>query len=170
VGIIVLTTFIVNLRHALYSITLAPQLGHLPQRWLLPLGFWLTDESFVVTAARCDQPDTSPYKHWYMLGSALFMYVNWQVCTLIGVLAGQAIPDPAGWGLDFAMSVTFTGMVAPMVKTRPVALAALVSSLTAVLANSLPNKAGLMLAAGLGIAAGLLAEPRGEPTPEGETP
>ena len=44
--IIVLTTFVVNLRHALYSITLAPSLKHLPQRWLLPLGFLLTDETY----------------------------------------------------------------------------------------------------------------------------
>src|SRR5215213_6522088 len=49
IPIIILTTFIVNLRHALYSATLAPFVKHLPQRWLLPLAYTLTDESFVVT-------------------------------------------------------------------------------------------------------------------------
>src|SRR3972149_9600486 len=40
---IILPTFIVNLRHMLYSATLAPHLNKLPRAWLIPLGFWLTD-------------------------------------------------------------------------------------------------------------------------------
>src|SRR5687768_2624482 len=54
---IILTTFVVNLRHMLYSATLAPHMRHLPQRWLLPLGFWLTDESFAIVIARYNEPD-----------------------------------------------------------------------------------------------------------------
>ena len=50
--IIVLTTLVVNLRHMLYAATLAPHMQKLPQRWLLPLGFWLTDESFVASITR----------------------------------------------------------------------------------------------------------------------
>jgi predicted branched-subunit amino acid permease len=37
VAIIVLTTFIVNLRHMLYSATLLPHLKNLPQKWRIPL-------------------------------------------------------------------------------------------------------------------------------------
>jgi 4-azaleucine resistance transporter AzlC len=157
-GTIILTTFIVNLRHALYSTTLAPHMKHLSQKWLLPLGFWLTDETFVVAAQRYDQPDLSPYKHWFTLGSAVFMYTNWQLCTYIGLIAGRAIPDPANWGLDFAMIVTFLGMLIPMVKDRPVFIAVLVAGISALIANSLPNQMGLFIAALLGIAAGVFAE------------
>ena len=57
VPIIILTTFIVNLRHALYSATLAPYVKHLPQRWLLPLGFMLTDEAFVIASTHYNEPD-----------------------------------------------------------------------------------------------------------------
>ncbi len=157
-GIIILTTWIVNLRHALYSTTLAPHMKHLPHRWLLPLGFWLTDESFVVTINRFTAADDSPYKHWYFFGSAVFMYTNWQLCTLIGLIAGQAIPDPASWGLDFAMVVTFIGMVIPMIKTHPTLIAVVVAGVTAIVANNLPNQIGLFLAAILGMAAGVIAE------------
>ncbi len=157
-AIIVLTTFVVNLRHALYSTTLGPSMRHLSQRWLLPLGFWLTDETFVVTAQRFARPGDAPNRHWFFLGSAVFMYVNWQVCTLIGVLAGQAIPDPLSWGLDFAMSVTFIGMVVPMVTNRPILISVLIAGATALAANGMPNKLGLLLAALLGVAAGVLAE------------
>lgn len=156
-SVIVLTTFVVNLRHMLYSATMAPHLARLPARWLLPLGFWLTDESFVVAARHYEDNDRQQ-KHWYLLGSEIAMYLNWQVVTWIGIAAGQAIPDPANWGLDFAMVVTFIGMLVPMIKGRPTLAAALVAGATALLANGLPNQFGLLLAALLGIAAGVLAE------------
>ena len=76
--IIVLTTFIVNLRHMLYSATLLPYLKDLPQRWRIPLAFWLTDETFAVTVHRFQRDDASPFKHWYQLGSSIAMYLNWQ--------------------------------------------------------------------------------------------
>jgi 4-azaleucine resistance transporter AzlC len=157
-AVIILTTFVVNLRHALYSASLAPYMKHLPQRWLAPLGFWLTDESFAIVIARYTRADDSPYKHWYFLGSAIFMYVNWNLCTYIGLRAGQAIPDARGLGLDFAMVVTFIGIVVPLVKSRAIMVAVTVAGISAVLANPLPNKLGLMVAALLGVAAGVLVE------------
>lgn len=156
--VIVLTTFVVNLRHALYAASLAPHMKHLPQRWLAPLGFWLTDESFVVVIARYTKTDASPFKHWYFLGSALFMYSNWQLCTVIGMAAGQAIPNPRAWGLDFALVVTFIGMLAQFVRNRPALIACATAGLTAVVAHGLPNQMGLLLAAVVGIVAGVLAE------------
>jgi 4-azaleucine resistance transporter AzlC len=155
---VVLTTFVVNLRHALYSATLAPYMKHLSQKWLLPLGFWLTDETFVIVVQRYQQPDDSPYKHWYHFGSSVFMYVNWQLSTLVGILAGQSIQDPGRWGLSFAMVVTFIGMLLPMLNTRPMLLAAVVAAASSVLLNGLDNKLGLLLAALLGVVAGVVAE------------
>ena len=99
--IIILTTFVVNLRHSLYSATLAPHMKHLPQRWLVPLGFWLTDESFLVVEQRYRQPDASPYKHWFFLGSAIFMYTNWQLCTWIGICRRPGAARPGQLGARF---------------------------------------------------------------------
>jgi 4-azaleucine resistance transporter AzlC len=156
--IIILTTFIVNLRHALYSASLAPYMNHLPQRWLLPLGFWLTDESYAVTIKRYIKADDAPYKHWFFFGSAVAMYTNWQICTLIGVIAGSAFEDAASWGLDFAMVVTFIGIVVPLIITHPMLIAVIVAGSTAVLFDGLPNKIGLFIAAACGITAGYFAE------------
>ncbi len=164
VPVIILTTFVVNLRHALYSATLAPFVRHLPQRWLLPLGFMLTDESFVVTSTHYNQPGDLKYKHWYFLGANLAMYVPWSVSTWIGIFAGMSIPDSALLGLDFAMSVTFIGMLVPLVKNRPVLAAVVVASIVAVLTFGIPNKIGLIIAALSGVVAGVVAEARlGEP-------
>jgi 4-azaleucine resistance transporter AzlC len=153
--VIVLTTLVVNLRHMLYAATLAPHTKSLPRRWLLPLGFWLTDESFVVVIKRYQRVDISPYKHWFYLGSALLMYLNWQVCTFIGIIAGQGIDDPLKWGLDFAMIVTFVGMLVPMIKNKSVGVAVLASGIAALLLRGMPNKLGLILASLIGVAVGM---------------
>jgi len=105
--IIVLTTLVVNLRHMLYAATLAPHMELLPNRWLVPLGFWLTDESFVVVIQRYQQQDRSPYKHWFFLGSAVPMYTNWQACTFIGILAGGQHRDLAQELIDFMLGQRF---------------------------------------------------------------
>jgi len=156
---IVLTTFVVNLRHSLYSTTLAPHMRHLPHRWLLPLGFWLTDESFAVVIERYNRPDRSPLKHWFFLGSAVIMYVNWSICTWIGIAAGQSIPNPEAWGLEFAMPVTFIGIVIPSLKSRSLVLSALAAGAGALVFAGLPNKLGLIVAALLGVLVGVLAAP-----------
>lgn len=156
-GIIILTTFVVNLRHALYSASLAPYVKHLSHKWLLPLGFWLTDEAYAVTITRYTDRDDSAYKHWFYFGAAVLMYVNWQLCTLIGILAGQVLPNAEAYAA-MAMSVTFIGIVVPLVRTRPMLVATVVSGVAAVAFNGLENKVGLMIAAVLGILAGYLAE------------
>lgn len=158
VAIIVATTFIVNLRHMLYSATLLPHLNQLPQRWRIPLAFWLTDETFAVTIRRFHQTDASPCRHWYQLGSSLAMYLNWQLWCFAGMVLGERIPDVAGWGLDVAMPVTFIGMIIPFVKTRPVEICVLTAGATALLTLGLPYKLGLLVAALAGIAAGMTAE------------
>jgi 4-azaleucine resistance transporter AzlC len=161
---IILTTFVVNIRHSLYAATLAPYMRHLPQRWLIPLGFWLTDESFVVVVQRYQQADASPYKHYFYLGSALMMYGFWQLSTLVGIVAGQSIPDPQSWGLDFALIATFIGMLVPMLVARPMLVAALVAGIAAVAWNALanrlelPSQLGLLVAAVLGVLAGMATE------------
>jgi 4-azaleucine resistance transporter AzlC len=158
VPVIILTTFIVNLRHALYSATLAPYVRHLPQRWLVPLGVLLTDESFVFTSLHYTAPGDITYKHWYFLGTNLAMYVPWQISTWIGIFAGTRIPDPTRLGLDFAMIATFSGMLVPLVKNRPVLAAVVVAGIVAVIAYPLPNNIGLLIAALAGVAAGVIAE------------
>jgi predicted branched-subunit amino acid permease len=149
---------VVNLRHLLYSVSLVPHIQQLPQPWKLLIGFWLTDEAFAVAIARYNQPDLSPNKHWYYLGAAVFMYTNWQICTLLGLTIGRMIPNAASWGLDFAMSATFIGMIIPYLKNKPMYSAVIVSGATALLANSLPHQFGLIVAAIAGITAGIIAE------------
>lgn len=156
--IIILTTFVVNLRHLLYSLSLVPYVQRLSSFWRVIIGFWLTDEVFAVAINRYHRRDRYIYKHWYYLGAATLMYSNWLVCTVIGLSVGHLIPNAANYGLDFAMSVTFIGMVIPYLKNKPMVITVICSGIMALLTHNLPYQSGLMVAASTGIMAGMFAQ------------
>jgi 4-azaleucine resistance transporter AzlC len=155
---IILTTFVVNLRHALYATSLGPFLKELPRRWLLPLAFWLTDETYAVTIRRYQQGPDNLHRQWYQLSSSVGMYLNWQLWTAVGLIAGTKLAGLAEWGLDFAMAVTFIGIVVPLVRSLPMLLCAAVAGAGAVLLRGLPSNLGLLAAALAGMIAGTLFE------------
>jgi uncharacterized membrane protein len=71
------------------------------------------------------------------------------------VLLGAAIP--AGWSLDFSIALTFMALLVLSVHRRSEAGAALVAAVVVLPALVLPHKLGLLVAAAVGIAAGLAA-------------
>lgn len=158
--VLVLTIFVVNLRHALYSASVAPYVKHLPLRWKLLLAYLLTDEAYAVGGSRYardgGRPDPSPHRHWYFLGAGFTLWAAWQVSTAAGVFLGAQVP--AGWSLDFTLALTFIALVFPTLKDLASGAAALVAGTVAVLAFGMPYKLGLVVAAGAGLAAGLAAE------------
>jgi 4-azaleucine resistance transporter AzlC len=156
--IIFFTTFIVNLRHMLYSATLLPQLKALPQRWRIPLAFWLTDETFAVTVHRYREDDGAPFRHWFQLGSSIAMYLNWQFWCLVGVVLGDRIPDASSWGLDVAMPIAFIGMTIPFVKSMPMVVCVLAAGISALITAGMPYGLGIVISAFVGILAGLVTE------------
>lgn len=152
-----LTTFVVNLRHALYSATLLPFARDWSLAWRWPLAFWLTDETFAVVEHRFRTKGAAGGQ-WYWLGSSLAMYGNWLLWTVVGVSLGQSLPGLANLGLDFAMGATFAAIVAPQLKHRPALGAAVAAGVVAMLGRGLPYKLDLMLAALAGVLSGLLLE------------
>jgi 4-azaleucine resistance transporter AzlC len=158
IPLIILTVFVVNLRHLIYAVSLIPYIQHLPQIWKFALGFWLTDEAFAVAIARYGQTDKSPYKHWYHLGAALFLYVNWQLFTIAGFTLGNFIPNADNWGLDFVMSATFIGLLIPYLINKPMMIAVVVSGAMALVFHTLPYNLGLIVATLSGVISGISAE------------
>jgi 4-azaleucine resistance transporter AzlC len=153
--VIIATTLVVNLRHMLYAANLVPRIRHLPQRWRIIMAFGLTDETFAAVSNRYLQQEETQELHWFYLGSFLAMYSNWVFCTALGVGLGKMFPDMTHWGLDFAMSVTFIGMVVPYLRNTPMWAAVIVAGTMAIATAGMPHKLGLMVAAICGIAVGL---------------
>jgi 4-azaleucine resistance transporter AzlC len=169
--VMILTAFVVNLRHALYSASLAPFVHQLPWRWKLPLAYLLTDEAYAVVITHyATQPALTPSPspvedgpgarvgHWYFLGAGLALWTTWQVSTAVGVFLGAQVPE--SWSLDFTLALTFIALVVPALKDRPSVAAALSAGVTALLAYGLPYKLGLIAAAGVGIVVGMWVENR----------
>jgi len=159
--VIVLTIAIVNLRHMLYSASIAPYLQALPMRWKVLLSYLLTDEAYAVTILHYELEDKKQNGHWFFLGAGLTLWIGWQISTAAGILLGTTLPE--SWPLDFALPVTFIALIMPALKDRPAVAAALSAGGVALLAYSLPYKLGLVLAGLLGIVVGTFLEGRKPP-------
>jgi 4-azaleucine resistance transporter AzlC len=156
--VIILTIAVVNLRHALYSASLAPYLKDVSLRWKVLLSYLLTDEAYAPSIIKYEKEGITNTSHYFLFGAGLALWSIWQISTALGVFLGKAIPD--SWQLDFALPLTFIAMVVPVLKKRPLIAAAVSASLVALLAYSLPFKLGLILAALTGIAVGTFMEGR----------
>ncbi|HLO31849.1 MAG TPA: AzlC family ABC transporter permease [Anaerolineales bacterium] len=159
--VIVLTIAVVNLRHMLYSASLAPYVAPLSIRWKTLLSYLLTDEAYAPTIIHYEKEGSTPYAHWFLLGAGLMLWCTWQISTALGIFLGTAIPE--SWSLDFALPLTFIAMVVPTLKNQPAIAAALSAGIVALVAFSLPYKLGLILAAVVGIIVGTFLE--GKKTP-----
>jgi 4-azaleucine resistance transporter AzlC len=151
------TTFIVNLRHLLYSASLAPHTRSLPLRWRMLLAYLLTDEAYAVTIIHYNDKDSPPAtRHWFFLGAGMMLWTTWQLTTAVGIILGARIPPE--WSLDFALPLTFIGIIVPTLRDRPHVGAALAAGGVAVAAFALPYQLGLVAAAVVGIAVGMVLE------------
>ena len=123
----IITGFVINLRHALYSASVAPYVRHLNPAWKGILAYLLTDEAYAVTITHYQQEGDQSHRHWYFLGAGLALWTSWQISTAAGVFLGAQVP--ASWGLEFTLALTFIALVVPQIKDRPSLLAALTAGL-----------------------------------------
>jgi 4-azaleucine resistance transporter AzlC len=156
--VIILTIAVVNLRHMLYSASLAPYLKNLSLKWKILLSYLLTDEAYAPSILKYEEEGITPTSHWFVLGAGFSLWFIWQTSTALGIFLGTAIPE--SWSLDFALPLTFIAMVIPALKNRPMVAAAVSAGLVALLTYNLQFKLGLILAALTGITVGAIMEGR----------
>ena len=154
----IISAFFVNLRHALYSASIAPYIRHLSPLWKFVLSYLLTDEAYAVSIMHYQDSSDGRNKHWHLLGSGLALWTCWQLSTAAGIFLGAQVPS--AWGLEFTLALTFIALAVPAVVDKPTALAAVSAGLVSVLTRGLPYKLNLILAAVVGIGAGLWSEKR----------
>lgn len=124
---IILTTFILNLRHIIMSICVAERMGKasLPARFVAAFG--VTDESFAIFTTVKKENCTL----WFFLGIITVTYSSWNVGTLIGAVFSDLLPAVLTVALKVSLYAMFTALLVPGIKGN-IKLAALVV-LTAVL-------------------------------------
>jgi 4-azaleucine resistance transporter AzlC len=156
--VVILVVFVVNLRHALYSASVAPHVQHLDPGWKILLAYLLTDEAYAVTISHYNKAGDPSKKHWYFLGAGLTLWSSWQVSTALGIFIGAQLPQ--SWPLGFVLPLTFIALVVPALKDKAGIAAAVVAALVGLLTLGFPLKIGLLFAAFTGILTGLLLERR----------
>lgn len=127
---IVLTTFVVNLRHLLMSAALSTWLRGWSRKKLAWFAFQLTDETFALHSARfskgnIDAPTT--------LGINLIAQSAWVSGTCLGMFAGGLIGDVRPIGLDFALAGMFIFLLLGQIKSRTHFVVALCGAFGAIL-------------------------------------
>ena len=168
--VLLLTTFIVNLRHMLYSASLAPYMQKLPARWKWLLAYLLTDEAYAPTILHYRQGEENhgdtestempDRRHWFLLGAGLALWSVWQVSTAVGIFLGAEVPP--SWALDFTLALTFIALLVPVLTDRPSVAAALAAGIIVLVGAGWPYKLGLVTAALVGIAVGAWLDARRE--------
>ncbi len=152
--VIVLSAGILNLRHVIYSASLAPFYKKLSPLWKAALAFVMVDQVYALAYAHHSANPTAPNKHWYHAGLGVTIGSVWLVASMIGYFLGAIIPD--SWSLTFVIPLMFLALLVPSVKDRSYLIAALVSAIVIMFTVDLPNNIGLIIATIAGIATGFM--------------
>ncbi|MDF7667382.1 AzlC family ABC transporter permease [Orbaceae bacterium ESL0727] len=109
ISAIIFTVFLINSRHFLMSMSLAPTFRKDSLWHNLGIGSLLTDESFAV--AMNAVANKVPINAAWMHGLNLSAYTVWIGSCLLGALIGEWLPNPQQFGLDYALIAMFIGLL-----------------------------------------------------------
>jgi 4-azaleucine resistance transporter AzlC len=140
---IVLTTFVVNLRHLLMSSSLAVYLHPLGKAWASLFAYGVTDESFAVNLTKFRLGG------WHWRQALLLNHIAnaaWVGSSFLGGVTGQFIPAGA-FGIDYALVAMFLCLLVFQLRGGVYAVtAALAGTLAVVLALLLPGNLHVIVA------------------------
>ena len=160
-----LTTILLGSRNTLYGLRVGPLLG-----WTggarIAAAHLLIDES---TTMAVNRPTRSLARVGF-LATGLSIFVLWNVFTLVGAVAGNALGDPRTYGLDAAVGAAFLALAWPRLADRRnqlvgLAAAAVALGLVPVATAGVP----VLAAGGVALLAGVLSR-RPDPTEIPEPP
>ncbi|AXE27006.1 branched-chain amino acid ABC transporter permease [Streptomyces globosus] len=159
---VVLTTFVVNLRHLLLSAAIAPRLAGWRRREQALFAYELTDEAFAVHSAQWAERAERPKAEVFAFNTAV--HGSWVAGTLAGVLAGDLVTDVEALGLDYALPAMFMALLAAGVVAdrRGLAVAVLAGALAVGLTLLGLEYWAVLAAAALAATFGLALTPREE--------
>lgn len=114
---VIVTIFIVNLRHLLMSLTIAPYFTKHSTLRNIGFGTLLTDETFGVSVVAASKEKRLGGK--WMDGLNITAYTTWIAACTIGGVIGQWLPDPEKWGLDYALVAMFIALLVLTLESIP---------------------------------------------------
>ncbi|MFC1857488.1 AzlC family ABC transporter permease [Thermodesulfobacteriota bacterium] len=125
---IVMTTFVVNLRHLLMSSALAIHLGRYERAQLTAFAYGVTDESFAINLARFNEGNWGLKRALVLNQTA---NITWIISTIAGGYGGQFIPEKA-FGIDYALIAMFICLLTFQLRGRKYIITAVIAGVSAV--------------------------------------
>lgn len=125
---IIVTTFIVNLRHLLLSAALSPYLRGWHKREIAFFAYELTDESFAIHAT---QFAVGTWSKAEAFAANITAQVSWVAGTVLGIVAGGLIGDVRPLALDYALPALFIALLVLQIKDWVQIVVAVLSGLLA---------------------------------------
>lgn len=125
---IVITTFMVNLRHLLMSSSLSLHFPNASRRFLSLFAYGVTDESFAVNMSRFSLGGWDRYSALTLNHAA---NATWIVSTIVGTYVGQFIPA-GGLGIDYALTGMFICLLVFQLKNAVFAATAGIAAILSV--------------------------------------
>jgi predicted branched-subunit amino acid permease len=120
----------------------------------------LIDESTAMSVNR----GTTEAVRLGFLGTGVSVFVLWNLATVVGAVAGEAVGDPRTYGLDAAVGAAFLALLWPRLKDRRNVVVALLAAVVALSMVPLTAPGVPVLAAcGVALLVGVLAK-RQDPT------
>ncbi len=116
VASVVLTVFVVNLRHLLMSASLSTHMTGTKRWQRFLMGCELTDETFGVHSSAFQQG-------WRLSLATLYScnvtaHLSWVLGTVVGVFFGTLITDVRPMGLDYALTAMFLALLVPQFRSN----------------------------------------------------
>ena len=140
---IVVTTFVINLRHVLMSSSLAVYLRLVSRGWAALFAYGVTDESFAVNLTRFRNGNWD-WRQAMVLN--LSANAAWIGSSILGAFSGQFIPAGA-FGIDYALIAMFLCLLVFQLRGKLYAVTAIVAGVLAViLALLIPGNVYIVLA------------------------
>jgi 4-azaleucine resistance transporter AzlC len=126
---IILTTFVVNLRHMLMASALAPYLSRWRKPILAAFAYEITDESFALHSVEFlkGPPHVSE-----SLALNLTAQVSWVLGSWLGLVAGELITDVKLFALDYALPAMFIALLMMQLKDKVQVIVAVSTGVVAV--------------------------------------
>lgn len=130
---IIATTFVVNLRHLLFSAALAPYLKGWRKGELAAFAYELTDESFALHTARFATGVPPPKAE--IFATNVTAQLSWILGGAMGALIGGLITDVKPLALDYTLPAMFIGLLVMQIRVRSEVVVAMLTGLVAMTLN-----------------------------------
>jgi len=164
IWMILVTSFMVNLRFVIFSLGLQIHFSYLSTWRKILLGYCTADFSYLFYIRRYSKPETdeerrSDQEHlrlYWLMGMQFSNWVLWQFGSITGILLASEIPNR--WGLEFAGAIALLVIIVPMLDRVAARWAAVTAAVVAVATYGIPFRLNIVIAIVAALVVGLMTD------------